>query len=269
MKGLEGKVAFITGGASGIGLGMAKAFLKRGMKVAIADVRKDRLPKAEAALDSPGNVIAIELDVRDRSAIERAADKTEDAFDKVHVVCNNAGIGAGGAGHLVPLAYWNRVLDINLHGVFHGVQVFVPRIQRHGEGGHIVNTASTAGLQPNPGQSPYCTSKYAVVGFSEVLRSDLAKEGISVSVLCPWAVDTAIFHTDLDDDDAKGIAKRREAMGGFLDNIAVPSDVVGEQVAKGILNDEMYIFCDGEGTRDLIEKRTKAIFDALDRQFPK
>ncbi len=105
MKELEGKVAFITGGASGIGLGIAKAFLKRGMKVAIADIKKNRLAKAETELDSPGNVIAIELDVSDRSAIERAADKTEEAFDKVHVVCNNAGIGAGGPGHLVPLEY--------------------------------------------------------------------------------------------------------------------------------------------------------------------
>lgn len=268
MKDLEGKVAFITGGASGIGLGMAKAFLKRGMKVAIADIVKSRLPRAEALLDSPGNVITIELDVSDRSAIERAADKTEEAFDKVHVVCNNAGIGAGGSGHSIPVEYWNRVLNINLGGVFHGVQVFFPRIKSHGEGGHIVNTASTAGLQPNPGESLYCTSKYAIVGFTEVLRSDLAKEDVSVSVLCPWVVDTPIFHRDLDDDDAAGIAERRKTMA-WLDDLAVSSDLVGEQVANGILNDEMYIFCDGGGTRDLIEKRTKAILDALDRQFPR
>lgn len=268
MENLKGKVAFVTGGASGIGLGMAKAFLNRGMKVAIADIRKDRLSKAESILNSPGNVIAIELDVRDRSAIEHAADKTEDAFDKVHVVCNNAGIGAGGQGHTISWEQWNRVLDINLHGVFHGVQVFVPRIKRHGEGGHIVNTASTAGLQPNPNQSPYCTSKYAVVGFTEVLRSDLAQEDISVSVLCPWVVDTPIFYTDLDDDDVESIAERRKAMT-WLKDLAVSSDLVGEQVANGILNDELYIFCDGKGSRDLIKKRMKAIFDAFDRQFPR
>ncbi len=268
MKDLEGKVAFITGGASGIGLGIAKAFLKRGMKVAIADIQKRRLPKAEALLNSPGNVIAIELDVRDRSAIERAADKTEEAFGKVHVVCNNAGIGAGGPGHLIPVEHFNRVLDINLHGVFHGVQVFFPRIKRHGEGGHIVNTASTAGLQPNRNESPYCTSKYAIVGYTEVLRIDLEKEDISASVLCPWVVDTPIFHTDLDDDDTAAIAARRKAMV-WLKDIAVSPDLVGEQVANGILNDELYIFCDGGGTRDLIEKRTKAVFEALDRQFPK
>jgi NAD(P)-dependent dehydrogenase (short-subunit alcohol dehydrogenase family) len=268
MKDLEGKVAFITGGASGIGLGMAKAFLNRGMKVAIADIQKRRLPKAEAVLNSPENVISIELDVRDRSAIERAADKTEETFGKVHVVCNNAGVGTRGLGHLIAVEDWNRVLDINLYGVFHGVQVFFPRMKRHGEGGHFVNTASTAGLQPNPGQSAYCASKYAIVGYTEVLRSDLADEDISASVLCPWVVDTPIFHRDLDDDDVEGIIERKKAMP-WLKDLAVSPDLVGEQVANGILNDELYIFCDGEGSRDMIERRMKAIYDAFDRQFPK
>ena len=267
MKDLEGKVAFITGGASGIGLSIAQAFLKRGMKVAIADVRKDRLPRAERILNSRGNVITIELDVSDRSAIERAADKTEEAFGKVHVVCNNAGIGGGGNGYSADEAGWNRVQDINFGGVFHGVRVFVPRIQRHGEGGHIVNTASTAGLQPNPGQCAYCTSKYAVVGFTEVLRTDLASENISVSVLCPWFVETPMFYQGIDDDDTEGIAKRREQMSYMSQATSV--DVVGDQVVNGILNDEMYIFTDGGQTRVLIENRTNAIYAALDRQFPK
>lgn len=267
MRVLEGKVAFITGGASGIGLSMAEAFLKKGMKVAIADVRKDRLPRAEKTLDSPGNVITIELDVSNHAAIERAADKTEEAFGKVHVVCNNAGIGGGGPGYSVDEANWNRVQAVNFGGVFHGVRIFVPRIQRHGEGGHIVNTASTAGLQPNPGQSSYCTSKYAVVGFSEVLRSDLANENISVSVLCPWFVETPMFYQGIDDDDTEGIAKRRAQMSYMSQAVSV--DVVGNQVVNGILNDEMYIFTDGGQTRVLIEKRTNAIYAALDRQFPK
>lgn len=147
MKDLKGKVAFITGGASGIGLGTAKAFLARGMKVAIADIRKDRLPRAEEALNSPGNVISMELDVRDRAAVERAADKTEEAFEKVHVVCNNAGVGNRGPAYEILLETWNQVLDINLHGMFNGVQVFFPRIKRHGEGGHIVNTSSTTRMR--------------------------------------------------------------------------------------------------------------------------
>jgi len=267
MKDLEGKVAFVTGGASGIGLGMAKAFLKRGMKVAIADIQTKRLESAEKELDSPGNLIALELDVTDRSAIERAADRTEEAFEKVHVVCNNAGIGGGGPAHETPIDVWNRILDINLNGIFHGVQVFLPRIQSHGEGGHIVNTSSTAGMQANPNQGVYVTSKYAIVGFTEALRKDLAEEDVSVSVLCPWFVDTPIMYGGLDEDDLEGIAKRRESLGEWLD-LAVSPDLVGEQVANGILEDELFIFCDGGWTRKLIEARTKDVFDALDRQFP-
>jgi NAD(P)-dependent dehydrogenase (short-subunit alcohol dehydrogenase family) len=268
MQDLEGKVAFITGGASGIGLGMAKAFLKRGMKVAIADINTKRLVNAEKALDSPGNLIALELDVTDRSAIERAADRTEEAFDKVHVVCNNAGVGGGGPAHKTPIEVWNRILDINLNGIFHGVQVFLPRILKHGEGGHIVNSASTAGLQPNANQGVYCTSKYAIVGFTEALHKDLAEEkDVSVSVLCPWFVDTPILYGGLDDDDLEGIEKRREAIGEWYKE-AVSPDLVGEQVVEGILKDELFIFCDGGWTRKLIEERTKRVFDALDRQFP-
>jgi NAD(P)-dependent dehydrogenase (short-subunit alcohol dehydrogenase family) len=267
MQDLEGKVAFVTGGASGIGLGMAKAFLKRGMKVAIADIHTKRLAQAEKALNSPGNLIALELDVTDRSAIERAADRTEEAFEKVHVVCNNAGIGGGGPAHKTPIEVWNRILDINLNGIFHGVQVFLPRIQSHGEGGHIVNSSSTAGLQPNPNQGAYCASKYAIVGFTEALDKDLAEENVGVSVLCPWFVDTPIMYGGLDDDDLEGIAKRRESLGPWLDE-AVSPDLVGEQVVDGILKDELFIFCDGGWTRKLIEERTKGVFGALDRQFP-
>jgi NAD(P)-dependent dehydrogenase (short-subunit alcohol dehydrogenase family) len=267
VQNLDGKVAFVTGGASGIGLGMAKVFLKRGMKVAVADIHPERLAKVEEELAAPGSFIALELDVTDRAAVERAADRVEEAFEKVHVVCNNAGIGGGGPAHETPLEVWNRILDVNLNGVLHGVQVFLPRIRRHGEGGHIVNTSSTAGLQANPNQGAYCASKYAVVGFTEALRKDLAEQDVSVSVLCPWFVDTPIMHRDLDDDDLEGIAKRRESLAPWLDE-AVSADLVGEQVANGILADELFIFCDGGWTRKLIEDRTKGVFEALDRQFP-
>jgi NAD(P)-dependent dehydrogenase (short-subunit alcohol dehydrogenase family) len=247
---------------------MAKAFLKRGMKVAIADVQKKRLPKAEAALGGAGNVISIELDVTDLAAVDRAADQTEEAFGKVHVVCNNAGIGSTSPlGYAMTEANWKRVIDINLHGVFNGVHVFVPRLLRHGEGGHIVNTASTAGLQPNKGQLAYCASKYAVVGMSEVLRKDLADENVSASVLCPWVVDTPIHHRDIDDDEVEAIEERRKSLT-WLEDLAVSSDLVGDQVADAIVQDDMFVFCDGVGTREMLEKRTKGLFDTLNRQFP-
>jgi NAD(P)-dependent dehydrogenase (short-subunit alcohol dehydrogenase family) len=269
VKDLNGKVAFITGGASGIGLGMAKEFLNRGMKVAIADIQKSRLVKAESTLNSPGNVLTIELDVSDLAAVESAADLVEAEFGKVHVVCNNAGVGS-----LSPLGYemseanWKRIFEINVNGVFNGIHTFVPRILKHGEGGHIVNTASTAGLQPNKGQLSYCATKYAVVGMSEVLRKDLADESVSVSVLCPWVVDTPIFHKHIDDDDTEAIQELRKSKP-WLDELAVSPDLVGEQVANAIVEDDMFVFCDGTGTKDMVGARTKDLLDNLDRQFPK
>ena len=267
MEDLEGKTAFVTGGASGIGLSTAKAFLKAGMKVAIADLRKDRLSKAESILNSPGNVLSIELDVQDRASIERAADETEAAFEKIHIVCNNAGIGVGGRIHEITQEAWQRVLDTNLGGVFHGVQIFVPRIKRHGEGGHIVNTASMTGMVPIAGSGQYGVSKAAVAVLSEILREDLAGEGIGVSVLAPWIVYTPIFHSDLADDDADGIEKRKERMSANFGDSLTDPDLVGEMVLNGIRNDEMYIFNDPV-SRKMFEKRMSKIYAAFDRQFP-
>ncbi len=288
-----GKTAFVTGGAQGIGLGIAKACLKEGMRVAIADVKTGQLKVAESILDSPENVLAIELDVRDRDAMEAAADKTEAAFDKVHVVCNNAGIGPGGPVVSVNKENWYRTLDTNLHGVLNGVQVFAPRIARHGEGGHIVNTASITGFAQQGGGVPYGVSKAAIIALTEVLRVELAgkhakdrwrnmygagrdrwgEEGlpesfISASVLCPDAVDTEIsaFYTNPKDDEET--QQRKAKWLKNMDIELIKPDLVGEQVVNAIRNDELYIFCDGYGSRRLVKRRTQAMLDAFDRQFP-
>jgi len=267
LEDFHGKVAFVTGGASGIGLSMAKAFLKEGMKVTIADIRKDRLSKAESILNNPGNVIAVELDVSDRAAIERAADETEAAFDKVHIVCNNAGIGVGGRIHEVPQESWQTVLDVNLNGVFHGIQVFVPRIKRHGEGGHIVNTSSMTGMTPIPNTGPYSACKAAVAVMSEIMHEELAEEGIGVSVLAPWIVFTPIFHYDLADDDVAGIEERKESMAERFGESLTHPDLVGEMVVNGIRNEELYIFNDPV-SRKMFEKRMNKMYAAIERQFP-
>lgn len=288
-----GKTAFVTGGAQGIGLGMAKAFLKQGMRVAVADIKTEQLKEAESILDSPGNVLAIELDVRNREAVEAAADKTEAAFEKVHVVCNNAGIGAGGPVVSVSSENWYRTLDTNLHGVLNGVQVFAPRIARHGEGGHIVNTASITGFAQQGGGVPYGATKAAIIAMTEVLRVELAgkhakdrwqnmygagrdrwgEEGppdtfISASVLCPDAVDTEIsaFYTNPKDDEET--RQRKIQWLKHMDIELIKPDLVGEQVVSAIRNDELYIFCDGYGSRRLVKRRTQAMLDAFDRQFP-
>jgi NAD(P)-dependent dehydrogenase (short-subunit alcohol dehydrogenase family) len=268
VKDLNGKVAFVTGGASGIGLAMAKAFLARGMRVAIADVSPERLSQAVVELGQPADVHAITVDVSDRASLERAADETERAFGKVHVLCNNAGIACAGPGHTAPPEQWQRVLDVNLNGTFHGVQVFVPRIKRHGEGGHIVNTASMTGLYPNRNQFVYGSSKYAIVGLSEFLRDDLAREDISVSVLCPDAVLTPISAFRPRPGDTDEIRAQRAAYLARHGIELVMPDAVGEMVVRGILADELYIFTDGRRSRELVRQRMHNILTAFDRQFP-
>ena len=289
---LTDKTVFITGGAQGIGLGIAKACLKARMRVVIADIKTEQLKVAESTLDNPENILAIELDVRDRDAMEAAADKTEAVFGKVHVVCNNAGIGSGGPVASVTWENWHRTMDANLHGIVNGVQVFVPRIARHGEGGHIVNTASITGFAQQGRGVPYGVSKAGVIALTEVLRVELAGEDakdrwqnmygagadrwdgeappkslISASVLCPDSVDTEISPFYMNPKDDAATRQRKIQWLKQLDIELIKPDVVGEQVVNGIRNDELYIFCDGYRSRRLVRQRTQAMLDAFDRQF--
>ena len=267
MQAVEGKVAFITGGGSGIGRGMATAFAAKGLKVAIADVREDRLKRVEKELrETSDEVIALRCDVTQLDDLEAAATQTEERFGKVHIVCNNAGIG-GGAG-VFPnseLSSWERVIDINLWGVIRGVKVFCERIIAHGEGGHFVNTASIMGLYSAGRSTAYCTTKFAVVGFSECLREDLRHHHIGVSVLCPFVVDTPIFYPDLDDDDLDGIRQRKERMP--IMKAALEPTFVGETVLGAIQANEPYVFCDDVDTPRMIDRRFRKIHASLERQF--
>src|ERR1700676_2999809 len=193
MRELAGKTAFVTGGASGIGLGLGRAFAEAGMKVMLADIEADALAAAVKSLENvrPG-VRGVICDVADPSSVERAAQATFAAFGNVHVVCNNAGVAAGGGIDHISLDNWRWVIDVNLMGVLHGIRSFLPHIRAHGEGGHIVNTASMAGMQGGLGFSPYSVSKFAVVSMSEGLHTQLKPHGIGVSVLCPSYVRTKI-----------------------------------------------------------------------------
>jgi NAD(P)-dependent dehydrogenase (short-subunit alcohol dehydrogenase family) len=268
MEDLSGKVAFITGGGSGIGLGMATAFLKRGMKVVIGDIRADRLARARTSLAAISDQVeTVEVDTTRQESLVEAARFTESKFGHVHILCNNAGVGGGGKVLDVPMDRWHQVIDINLWGVLHGIRAFLPAMLQHGEGGHVVNTASFTGIVGHHSQSNYGTSKFAVVGLSEFLRNDLEGEKVSVSVLCPHLVDTPIFYGDLDDTDTEAIAKRKQSMPWFT-NIARDPEDVGNMVIRGIETDELYIFCDGTESREMLEGRSKRLFDAMDRQFP-
>src|SRR6195256_3961882 len=164
MRELAGRTAFVTGGASGIGLALGRAFAQAGMKVMLADIEADALAAAVDGLQKIGpDVRGVACDVADPDSVERAAKASYQAFGNVHVVCNNAGVAGGSGIDNISLDNWRWVLDVNLMGVLHGIRAFLPHIRDHGEGGHIVNTASMAGMINPMGFSPYSASKFAVV----------------------------------------------------------------------------------------------------------
>ena len=184
MENIEGKVAFITGGASGIGLGIAKAFVKYGMKVVIADMRQDALDEAMAFFrENGGEVHPINLDVTDRVAYAEAADEVEAVFEKIHVLVSNAGVGSGG-GPTDKLTYkdWDYSMGVNVGGAINSLVTILSRILKHGEGGHIVATSSTCGLMGSSNFIIYCSTKYAVAGMMECLATELQDKGIGASV---------------------------------------------------------------------------------------
>ena len=195
MKDFQGKVAVITGGASGLGRAMADRFAREGMRIVLADVEPDALARAETEMKAAGaNVIGVRTDVSKAADVEALAQKTLSAFGAVHLLANNAGVAEGGSVWDNTVADWEWVLGVNVWGVIHGVRVFTPIMLEQGSEGHIVNTASVAGLISPPGMGIYCVSKHAVVTLSECLHHDLAQktDKLKCSVLCPAYVPTGI-----------------------------------------------------------------------------
>jgi NAD(P)-dependent dehydrogenase (short-subunit alcohol dehydrogenase family) len=273
MRELAGRTAFVTGGAGGIGLAMAQAFAGAGMKVMIADIETDALGTAVESLrgitpDTEG----ILCDVADAASVERAAQATFDRFGHVHVVCNNAGVAAGGGIDHISLDNWRWVIDVNLMGVVHGIRSFLPHIRSHGEGGHIVNTASMAGMQGGLGFSPYGASKFAVVSMSEGLNMQLKPHGIGVSVLCPSYVRTKIgesgrnrparYGATLPLDPLSPAAAMVAEIARNLQAGLDPADVAARVIAA-IRDDRLYIFTH-PGMRAEVEDRFAAILAAMD-----
>jgi|TARA_B100000809_G_scaffold30267_2_gene26261 NADP-dependent 3-hydroxy acid dehydrogenase YdfG len=279
MRNITGKVAFITGGASGMGLAMARSFAAAGMKVAIADIEQDALDRVKAEFDaSNAEVITLQVDVTDRAAMEAAADATEAAFDKVHVLVNNAGVAVGGSLDQMSYEDWDWVMGVNLDGVVNGLQAFVQRIKAHGEGGHVVNTASLAGHFAIPGLGIYTATKYAVVGISETLRADLKQHDIGVSVLCPGVVNTNIFdsgrnrpsHLQGETDTAKMVLsedvagpEQEQRLTEMMAKALDPA-VVGDMVLHSIQEDEFYIFSHPE-LEPMVSGRAAEVTDAFAR----
>ncbi|HUJ52956.1 MAG TPA: SDR family NAD(P)-dependent oxidoreductase [Steroidobacteraceae bacterium] len=259
MQNLPGKTAFVTGGASGIGLGIAKALLGAGMNVVIADIREDHLAAATEELGVSERVLALKLDVTDRAAYARAADAAEARFRHVHILCNNAGVAVVGPTELATYADWDWVMGVNLGGTINGIVTILPRMKRHGAGGHIVNTASMSGLVPHPGATIYGTSKGAVVAMIECMRAELEPHGIVCSAFCPGAVQSNIAEAGrtrpaaLADTGYAEADRRRQQNTNYF-HLFRTKEEIGQRVLQGILNDELFILTHSEFRQGVAER---------------
>ena len=268
---LKGKTAFVTGAASGIGLGLARTFARHGMNVALADIQEAALAEARREVEGLGaKAVAIQTDVSDRASVQRAAEQTIVAFGKVHVVCSNAGVEVAGKkiGEIRP-EEWDWVLGVNLYGVIHGVETFLPLIRRHGEGGHIVNTASIGGLQVRHDffHAPYAVTKYGVVALSEALAGELAGTNIGVSVLCPGAVNTHIWDSGKTRPARFGgpVEQPNHAfLASMIARDGIHPDRVGERVVQAIQANELFVLTHA-GVREVVTARHRRIEAAIDR----
>jgi NAD(P)-dependent dehydrogenase (short-subunit alcohol dehydrogenase family) len=255
MKSLEGKVAVVTGAASGIGLGMTEAFASRGMKVVMADVEAAALMREADRLTRANFEVDPQLaDVSRVESVERLADAAAARFGPVHVLCNNAGVSGGAGGRPIwdqTQNDWDWVMGVNFRGVVNGLKVFVPRMLAHGEAGHVVNTASILGLTTGPG-SVYGVSKHAVARLTEGLWYDLKAAGanIGVTLLCPGMIATNIITSarnrpdDLTGaDDAPDEARRAAvaAMDARFKAVGMAPREVGEKVAQAMLDEQFYL----------------------------
>ena len=271
MREFAGKVAVVTGGASGIGLAMAKRFAAEGMKLAIADIEEDALAPAAEALRADGaKVLAVPTDAGDAASMDALAERVFDHFGTAHVVCNNAGVGLRGRMWELGVSDWEFVLRVNLWGVIHGVRVFTPRLVEQDEG-HVVNTASMAGLVSVAGVGPYNVSKHGAVTLSETLSAELRDAGskVGVSVLCPGIVATNLRDSErnrpaaLRDLDAAALRDRAERTPGFSapgDMPAIAPELAAEHVLAAIREGRFYILTheDHEGA---IARRMEAILN--------
>lgn len=273
MQDFNGKTAFVTGGASGIGFALAKGFLEAGMNVMLADIEEKALASARQSLATYDNRLGgVVLDVSLRDAYERAAAETFAKFGKVHVVCNNAGVSRAGPVDKIAPSDWEWVWGVNVRAAVAGIQIFLPHMKAHGEGGHIVNTASMAGLGGSALSGVYCSTKFAIVGISEALAEELRGTNIGVSVLCP-----AFVRTNMPMNGRN----RPERFGGPLDILADPAlkernarfleatktaldpDRIAPMVLRAIRENRLYIVTD-PARRDVVAARHARLMQAFD-----
>jgi NAD(P)-dependent dehydrogenase (short-subunit alcohol dehydrogenase family) len=270
MQDISGKTAIVTGAASGIGLGIATALAEAGAYVVMADIQKDAVEQAAHGLSGTNKrVMPVRIDVTTEQSVLDALAEAERNFGKLHIACNNAGVPMHGVGLVdVPREDWQFVIGVNIWGIIHGIRHFVPAILKHGEEGHVVNTASVAGFQNRRGtnQGPYSMSKYAALSLSEALEHELEGSKIGVSVLCPGPINTNI---------ARGARNRPDHMGGpqirtsdervLAERLATQGldpMKVGERVVDAIRTRTFYAFV-GAVPADVIRSRHRRIEEAL------
>lgn len=270
MKNLAGRVAVVTGGGSGIGRAICLSLAEAGAHVAVADIEEEAARKvAEEVSGLNVRSIAVHCDVADRASVEDLAERAFAEFGAVHVLCNNAGVGAGGPLEECADEDWQWVLSVNLCGVVNGLQAFLPRMKRQDGEKHVVNTASMAGLVAFPGLGPYTATKYAVVGISETLRQEGAEWGLGVSVVCPGLVRTRILESGRNRPPAFGGPQERDpGLAAFAEDrmrtSGIDAETVGRLVREAILDNRLYVLSHPE-LASAFEARANEIRDAFRR----
>ena len=266
MTEIKNKVAFVTGAASGIGYALCEALIKRGAKVMMADIDADGLKTAIKTLNAPEQTAMIVCDVAKPTDVEKSVEATLEAFGKVHLVFNNAGVSLGGRPGKIALEDWKWIVDINVMGVVYGCEAFIPTLIEQGEGGHVVNTASMAGHSTDMGMSPYFTTKFAVVGYSEALSKELATVGIGVSCLCPTWVKSNIHNTTEKAPvagkfvDAIRSSKHYQAVKELIEN-GMDADVYAELCLKAVEENRLHVFNDPEARQAVVERNKSLLSD--------
>jgi NAD(P)-dependent dehydrogenase (short-subunit alcohol dehydrogenase family) len=271
VRDLHGRVAVVTGAASGIGRAMALRFARAGMKLVLADVEEEPLDRVRDTLAEAGvDVVAHRTDVSKSEEVKELARQTYQAFGAAHVLCNNAGVASGGLSWEIPTSEWTWCFGVNLWGVIHGIRAFVPAMIAQGEG-HVVNTASFAGLVTGPGMAPYFASKHAVVALSECLHHDLALAAggtVKVSVLCPAWVKTGIARSGRNRPAPTSVAPRRLSSAGAMmrdriraavDGGIEPEDIA-EQVHHAVVEERFWVLSHPERNGE-IERRMRGILE--------
>jgi NAD(P)-dependent dehydrogenase (short-subunit alcohol dehydrogenase family) len=272
MQDLADKVAVITGAASGIGQGLARRFAREGMKLVLADIEEAALLEMEKELRLAGTpVVAVKTDVSHKASVFGLADRAFDAFDRVHLVCNNAGV-SGGLGHIwdIPDQDWEWIMAVNVYGVLHGIQAFVPRMIEHAEEGLILNTSSVVGLTTGT-SSVYGVTKHAVSRMTEGLHYDLRAAGskLRAALLVPGATVTNILYADRnrpqallvprDDETQAALIQRRQARHGRLQELGMTPEQLAELTVQGIRQERFYIIADPERTTPAVRLRMEGI----------